>query len=62
LAARQGDWLGPIKLNLKMPQTYGYGRLPLFSIVNKQMPAEADTRIRERAERAILNSLIEHGK
>jgi len=50
LAARAGDWLGPVKM------MEGF---PLFAIVNKQMPAESDPRVRQRAEQAIINSLIE---
>jgi hypothetical protein len=47
LAARAGDWLGPIKM------IEGF---PLFSIVAKTMPAAADPQIRERAEQAIVAS------
>ncbi len=50
LVARQGDWLGPVKL------LEGF---PLFSIVAKRMPAADDPHIRERAERAIIASFIE---
>ncbi|HEX5080615.1 MAG TPA: hypothetical protein VFY40_01120 [Blastocatellia bacterium] len=50
LAARQGDWLGPVKI------MEGF---PLFSIINKQMPAANDPRIRRRAEQAVIISLIE---
>ena len=50
LAAHQGDWLGPVKM------LEGF---PLFSIVAKQMPAADDPQIRERAERAIIRSVIE---
>lgn len=47
LAARQGDLLGPMKLQ------QGF---PLFSIAAKKMPVADDPQIRERAERAILKS------
>lgn len=47
LTARQGDWLGPIRM-LK-----GF---PLFSILAKRMPAADDPHVRERAERAIIAS------
>ena len=50
LAARRGDWLGPIKM------IEGF---PLFSIVAKTMPADDDPQIRERAEQAIVASVIE---
>lgn len=50
LAARAGEWLGPMKL---------MDGFPLFVIVKKQMPVESDPRIRQRAEQSILSSLIE---
>jgi hypothetical protein len=50
LAARQGDWLGPIKM------MEGF---PLFSIVSKTMPVADDPKIRERAEQAIIAGLME---
>ncbi|HEY7545536.1 MAG TPA: hypothetical protein VID27_11665 [Blastocatellia bacterium] len=50
LAARQGDWLGPVKL------LEGF---PLFSILAKRMPAADDPLIRERAEQSIIASLME---
>jgi hypothetical protein len=50
LAARAGEWVGPLKI------MEGF---PLFSILDKQAPAESDPRIRERAEKSIINSLIE---
>lgn len=50
LAARAGHWLGPIKM------MEGF---PLFDIVNKQMPAASDPRILQRAEQAVINSLME---
>ncbi|HSE98731.1 MAG TPA: hypothetical protein VLD57_10755, partial [Blastocatellia bacterium] len=50
LAARQGDWLGPIKL------LEGF---PLFSILSKLLPAADDPQIRERAERSIIASFTE---
>lgn len=50
LAARAGEWLGPIKM------MEGF---PLFYILDKQAPAESDPRIRKRAEQSIINSLIE---
>ena len=50
LAARAGDWLGPIKM------IEGF---PLFSIVAKTMPAAADPQVRERAEHEIVAGLVE---
>lgn len=50
LAAREGEWLGPMKI------MEGF---PLFSVNNKQMPSASDPQIRRRAEQAIINSLIE---
>jgi hypothetical protein len=50
MAARQGDWLGPIKM---------LAGFPLFSIVAKRMPEASDSQIRDRAERKIIASLIE---
>jgi hypothetical protein len=50
MAARQGDWLGPIKM---------LAGFPLFSIVAKRMPEASDSQIRDRAEREIIASLIE---
>jgi hypothetical protein len=50
LAARRGDWLGPIRM------MEGF---PLFSIVGKTMPAADDPQIRERAEHAIISILME---
>lgn len=50
LAARQGDLLGPVKLQ------QGF---PLFSITAKQMPTVNDPQIRERAERAIVTGWTE---
>ena len=50
LAARAGEWVGPLKI------MEGF---PLFSILDKQTPVESDPRIRQRAEQAIINSLIE---
>jgi hypothetical protein len=50
LAARAGESVGPLKI------MEGF---PLFSILDKQTPAESDPRIRQRAEQAIINSLIE---
>lgn len=50
LAARQGDWLGPVKMK---------DGFPLFSIIAKQMPAESDPQIRQRAEQAIVGNLME---
>jgi hypothetical protein len=50
LAARTGDWLGPIKM------LEGF---PLFSIVAKTMPVATDPQIRERAEQAILTSFTQ---
>ena len=46
LAARQGDLLGPVKLQ------QGF---PLFSIAAKKMPVADDPQIRQRAEHAILS-------
>ena len=48
LAARAGDWLGPIRL---------LAGFPLFAVVAKTMPAAADPRVRGRAERAIVEGL-----
>jgi hypothetical protein len=45
LAARRGECLGPVRM------LEGF---PLFAINDKQMPAPADPRIRERAEQAII--------
>ena len=50
LAARRGDWLGPIKM------IEGF---PLFSIVAKTMPVADDPLIRERAEQTIIASFVE---
>jgi hypothetical protein len=50
LAARAGEWVGPLKI------MEGF---PLFSILDKQTPTTSDPRIRERAEKSIINSLIE---
>jgi hypothetical protein len=50
LAARAGEWLGPIKM------LEGF---PLFSILDKQTPTNSDPRIRQRAEKDIINDLIE---
>jgi hypothetical protein len=49
LAARRGDWLGPIRM------MEGF---PLFSILAKTMPAADDPQIRERAEHAIISVLM----
>lgn len=49
LAARRGDWLGPIRM------LEGF---PLFSILAKTMPAADDPQIRERAEQAIISILM----
>lgn len=48
LAARQGDWLGPISL---------LAGFPLFSIVSKMLPVADDAQIRDRAEQSIISSL-----
>ncbi len=50
LAARQGDWLGPIRM------MEGF---PLFSILTKRMPAADDPHIRQRAEQAIIGGFIQ---
>ena len=50
LATRQGDWLGPVRL------LEGF---PLFAIEQKQMPSSDDPCICQRAEQAIVKSLIE---
>ena len=50
LAARKGDWLGPIKM------IEGF---PLFSIVGKRMPAADDLEIRDRAEQALIAGMME---
>lgn len=49
LAARQGDWLGPLK--------YREG-FPVFSVVEKVMPSCADPQILQRAEQAIITGLM----
>lgn len=50
LAARQGDWLGPLK--------YREG-FPIFSILEKRMPSDGDPLIRQRAETFIIANLME---
>jgi hypothetical protein len=50
LAARAGDWLGPIQM------MEGY---PLFAIERKRPPTSEDPRIRERAEASIVKNLME---
>ncbi|MBP6823537.1 MAG: hypothetical protein KA368_18450 [Acidobacteria bacterium] len=50
LAARQGDWLGPLK--------YREG-FPIFSILEKRMPSGDDPLIRQRAEKAIVANMME---
>ena len=50
LAARQGDLLGPVKLQ---------DGFPLFSIALKKMPAADDPQIRQRAERAIVDGWMD---
>jgi hypothetical protein len=50
LAARQGDWLGPLK--------YREG-FPIFSILEKRMPSDGDPLIRQRAETSIIANLME---
>lgn len=50
LAARQGDWLGPISM---------MNAFSVFSVVQKQMPAAADPEIKQRAEQAILGGMME---
>lgn len=50
LAARQGDWLGPLK--------YREG-FPVFSILEKTMPSNADPKIQQRAEKAIIANLMQ---
>lgn len=50
LATRQGDWLGPVRM---------LAGFPLFAIERKQMPHSDDPCIRQRAEQAIVASLIE---
>jgi hypothetical protein len=49
LAAGRGDLLGPLKLQK------GY---PLFSLLNKSMPAAEDPQIVSRAEQAIVKNLL----
>ena len=49
VAARKGDWLGPIKM------IEGF---PLFSILGKRMPAADDFGIRDRAENAIVAGMM----
>jgi hypothetical protein len=55
MAARPGDWLGP----LKMPQPVTEAGFTLFSIIEKMMPAMDDPQIRQRAETAIVRSWTE---
>jgi len=50
LAARAGDWVGPIKM------LEGF---PLFSVVAKTLPAASDPQIRRRAEQVIVSSIVE---
>ena len=50
LAARPGDWLGPVKL---------FEGFPLFSIAEKKLPDAADPHIRARAEQALLRRWTE---
>ncbi len=50
LAARTGDWLGPLKL------LEGF---PLFTVTAKTLPAADDPQIRTRAEQAILRTWTE---
>ncbi len=50
LAARQGEVLGPVKI---------WQGFPLFSLLNKRLPAADDPQIRARAERAIIASFTE---
>ena len=49
LAARQGDWLGPLKLR---------DGFPVFSVIEKVMPSDDDPLIRQRAEKAIVAGLM----
>lgn len=51
LAARQGEVLGPLKI---------WQGFPLFSLLNKKLPAVDDPQIRARAEHSILASFTEH--
>lgn len=50
LAAREGDWLGPISM------IEGF---PFFNIIDKKMPASDDLQIRGRAEQAIIAASVE---
>ncbi len=50
LAARPGDWLGPIRM---------LNAFSLFSVVAKQMPAADDPQIKHRAEQAIIGGMME---
>lgn len=50
LAARAGDWLGPI------PMLEGF---PLFAIERKSLPTSGDPRVYERAEASILKNLLD---
>ncbi|HMY74685.1 MAG TPA: hypothetical protein PLQ88_22900 [Blastocatellia bacterium] len=50
LAARQGDWLGPISM---------MNAFSVFSVVQKQMPAAANPEIKQRAEQAIIGGMME---
>lgn len=51
LAARPGDWLGPLNF------LEGF---PLFRIVHKQMPLDADPEVRRRADLNILETVMSH--
>jgi hypothetical protein len=55
LAARQGDWLGPLKMPMPLMDT-GF---QLVSITEKKMPAMDDPQIWRRAETAIVRSWTE---
>jgi len=59
LAARQGDWLGPLKMLMPLPMPLMEAGFPLFSITEKKMPAMDDPQIRRRAETAIIRSWTE---
>ncbi|MEW6126836.1 MAG: hypothetical protein AB1757_07335 [Acidobacteriota bacterium] len=50
LAARQGDLLGPLNI---------WQGFPLFSLLNKQLPAADDSQVHARAEQAIIANFTE---
>jgi len=50
LAARKGDWVGPIKM------IEGF---PIFSIIDKEIPAADNFEVCERAEQLIIKAMME---